>query len=280
MVFVAVVRANDLAKKDRIGKGDPYIVLRFAGNEEKTKALSGSDPCWDNAHFNLHGNASTLYVMHKDKDMGADSVVSFCAVDLNKLDEVVNGWFPLFNMKEERKGRILLNIGKNGKPSGLPNEREYDSFMDEEIKTVVTKINKSAKMKDGIMGAAGGLLGGIGAGLIGKKIYDDNQKDNKEEEERIRREEDEKHQQQNLNTGDEERRQEQQQYANQSNHSQGGASQQGSNAGSGSNWDGNFVQYKTGQQVEFNNEKYRVLQSHASQNDWAPNVAHSLFERV
>ena len=37
------------------------------------------------------------------------------------------------------------------------------------------------------------------------------------------------------------------------------------------------INYEKGTRVRFNDNIYKVLQTHTSQNDWAPNVTHSLF---
>ena len=284
MVWVAVVRANELGKKDSIGKGDPYIVVKSGGEEKKTSAKSGANVVWDSEHFDLK-SADKLYILHKDKDVGADSVVSFAAIDLTRLDQVTNGWFPLYNVKEEKQGSILLNIGKEGRPNSLPDERSYDSFIDDELRESVRKINRSAKGKDMMAGGAA-ILGGIGAGFLGKNFHDQRNQKKIDEENRQRQEEEQRQNQQReeerqKQQHEDEQRQQQQQEG-QTQHQQGGAHQHGSTPGGGSagNWQGNFVQYKTGQEVEYQNSKYRVLQSHSSQNDWAPDVASSLFQRV
>ena len=45
-------------------------------------------------------------------------------------------------------------------------------------------------------------------------------------------------------------------------------------------WDGGGVLYEVGQRVLYNSQLYKCLQAHTSQDDWAPDVAPSLFARV
>ena len=45
-------------------------------------------------------------------------------------------------------------------------------------------------------------------------------------------------------------------------------------------WDGDSVEYKTGDRVRKNNILYKVLQDHTSQSDWIPDQAPSLFAKV
>ena len=270
MVFVSISWAEELKKKDAVGKADPYFVFRLGNDEKKTHTKDGSNPNFENESFNLDGG-SKLVVMHKDSDMGADSVMAFCCIDLNKLEENSNGWFKLYNERGENQGRVLLVIGKNGEPREKPQEREFDSFVDDESKELVHKMNKSAKVKDGLLGA-GSVLGGIGAGFLGKKAYDHFNPKEEEKSEEQRQEEQRQNEQQN-----QQHNQQQNEQNNQQNQQHNASAPQGGSAG---NWDGNFKQYQAGQEIEFEGQKYRVLQGHASQSDWAPSVAHSLFQRI
>lgn len=45
-------------------------------------------------------------------------------------------------------------------------------------------------------------------------------------------------------------------------------------------WDGDSVEYKTGDRVRKNNILYKVLQDHTSQSDWTPDQAPSLFAKA
>ena len=44
-------------------------------------------------------------------------------------------------------------------------------------------------------------------------------------------------------------------------------------------WEQN-IQYSVGDRVKYNNELYKVIQSHKSQADWTPDVAVSLFVKI
>ena len=45
-------------------------------------------------------------------------------------------------------------------------------------------------------------------------------------------------------------------------------------------WNGNSKTYKEGQRLNYGGSLYKVLQAHTSQDDWAPDVAPSLFAKV
>ena len=46
------------------------------------------------------------------------------------------------------------------------------------------------------------------------------------------------------------------------------------------NWDGNGVEYKTGDRFRYNGVLYKVLQDHVSQPQWTPDTAVSLYAEV
>ena len=45
-------------------------------------------------------------------------------------------------------------------------------------------------------------------------------------------------------------------------------------------WNGNSVSYKMGDIVQYNDSLYRIIQSHISQVDWAPDAVPALFNRI
>lgn len=45
-------------------------------------------------------------------------------------------------------------------------------------------------------------------------------------------------------------------------------------------WNGNGIQYLPGMILQYNNDVYKVLQPHTSQNDWTPDIAVSLFTKI
>ena len=45
-------------------------------------------------------------------------------------------------------------------------------------------------------------------------------------------------------------------------------------------WNGDGVQYETGDRVQYNGKAYKVLQAHTSQTAWTPNSAVSLFAEI
>lgn len=45
-------------------------------------------------------------------------------------------------------------------------------------------------------------------------------------------------------------------------------------------WNGDSKTYKEGQRLNYGGSLYKVLQAHTSQDDWAPDLATSLFSRI
>ena len=170
---VVVVRAQNLLTHDKMGKGDPYFEIKYGGHDWSTDKKKGANPEWsrENHEFHSMSKHNELYVLHKDKDLGADNVIAACAINLSQLDSVTNGWFTLFDKHEQPAGRVLLNIGKDGNVRDLPAEREYPSLLNEELKKMVKNSNIKANVLD--YGMAAGVA--MGAGFMGKKKYDERQ---------------------------------------------------------------------------------------------------------
>eukprot|EP00834_Sanchytrium_tribonematis_P004644 NODE_240_length_11935_cov_0.818773.p9 type:complete len:181 gc:universal NODE_240_length_11935_cov_0.818773:6331-6873(+) len=167
---IALVRATDLTTNDKMGNGNPYFKFEYGGHDWSSDEKKGNNPTWNNEHHEFHmaGNHSELYVLHKDKDWGADNCISCCAINLNDLQTVTNGWFTLYDANEQPAGKVLLNIGKDGHLDGLPNEQQCNSFLNEHLKKEVKKMNMKANVQD--YGAAAGMLGG--AAYLAKKEWD------------------------------------------------------------------------------------------------------------
>lgn len=45
-------------------------------------------------------------------------------------------------------------------------------------------------------------------------------------------------------------------------------------------WNGDSVELKTGQYVQYENDVYQVIQDHTTQPDWTPNIVPALFNKI
>ena len=130
---ISVVKARGLAKADFIGKSDPYAVLVYGKQQQKTQVVKNTlEPQWDfTAEFKIPDDGDeTIYLevfdsdkIGKDKSLGS---LNLPLVNVLAMDGQEGQWFPLANSK---KGEILLMADfvdangndSRGNPSALAN---------------------------------------------------------------------------------------------------------------------------------------------------------------
>ena len=100
---VDIIKARNLIKTDIMGKSDPYAVLKFGKQKEKTNTIKNTlDPQWDHhAEFKLpDGDADKLLVEVFDADkLGKDKSLGKIEVDILDLTAQEGHWFPLQGKK-------------------------------------------------------------------------------------------------------------------------------------------------------------------------------------
>mmetsp|Transcript_198 Transcript_198/g.639 ORF Transcript_198/g.639 Transcript_198/m.639 type:complete len:1234 (-) Transcript_198:147-3848(-) len=98
LLRLRVVRAMGLPKTDTFGAGDPYAIVKLAGQEWRTCAIdSSTDPLWDEEHDFLIGDVSQhleLEVFDHDA-MGFDDFMGSTKVELADLFKTGLLWVPL-----------------------------------------------------------------------------------------------------------------------------------------------------------------------------------------
>ncbi|CAO3645949.1 unnamed protein product [Mucor hiemalis] len=218
---IHVSSATELVSAQTFGKQDPF--LQFSLNYEQkdeflktfTHKNAGENATWNQTFtISLNGEAD-LFVEVLDEESTVNEVIGFAAIPINQVVHAdganMNGLFEIYNTKGERAGLLNLQLAA----LGFPNSRTPD-FNGEPVQgqSYVHEGHcarmKSSKKKATGVAVGGALLGGalaIGAGFLGKKLYDDRQEAEqereqeeaeqqrlKDEEETRRREEDEKRQ--------------------------------------------------------------------------------------
>ena len=98
-LLVDLIKARSLTKADIMGKSDPYAVLKFGKQKEKTNTIKNTlEPQWDHhAAFKVPDNGAEkilIEVFDADK-LGKDK--SLGKVEIDTLDLAGNGshWLPL-----------------------------------------------------------------------------------------------------------------------------------------------------------------------------------------
>jgi len=114
---VTVHRAEDLMDKDIGGKSDPYVVIRYAGQKNKSKHVKGNlNPEFEftTGYVTEDNGPSDLSIEIMDHDLGKDETLGICKFDLRKVMEdggLDNVWA---NLEGVKTGRILLSMEFSG----------------------------------------------------------------------------------------------------------------------------------------------------------------------
>ena len=111
-VKLQLVKAKDLVKSDIIGKSDPYAVVKYGRQQDKTKVIKNTqEPQWNHEReFEVPDGDSRIFnieVFDSDK-LGKDKSLGKLEMDINDvldMDGKDGQWFPLAGVK---KGQILL----------------------------------------------------------------------------------------------------------------------------------------------------------------------------
>jgi len=147
---VTVHRAENLMDKDIGGKSDPYVVIRYAGQKNKSKHVKGNlNPEFEftTGYVTEDNGPSDLSIEIMDHDLGKDETLGICKFDLRKVMEdgsMNNSWV---NLEGVKTGRILVSMefsgsGYNDSPAYIPVEEATDNTplpkMDEPVETLET----------------------------------------------------------------------------------------------------------------------------------------------
>ncbi len=103
ILLLDLIKARNLVKADMIGKSDPYAVLKFGKQKDKTNIIKNTvDPQWDHhAEFKVpESGADKLIVEVFDADkIGKDKSLGKVELDIDDLPADVGHWFPLQGRK-------------------------------------------------------------------------------------------------------------------------------------------------------------------------------------
>eukprot|EP00092_Neocalanus_flemingeri_P064404 GFUD01078159.1.p1 GENE.GFUD01078159.1~~GFUD01078159.1.p1 ORF type:complete len:1135 (-),score=294.37 GFUD01078159.1:524-3928(-) len=114
---VTVHRAEDLVDKDIGGKSDPYVVIRYAGQKNKSKHVKGNlNPELDftTGYVTEDNGPSDLSIEIMDHDLGKDESLGVCNFDLRKVmgdGSLDNVWA---NLEGVKSGRVLVSMDFSG----------------------------------------------------------------------------------------------------------------------------------------------------------------------
>jgi Ca2+-dependent lipid-binding protein len=102
-LHVDLIKAKNLMKTDLTGKSDPYAVLKFGKQKEKTNTIKNTlEPQWDfSTDFKVpDGAADKLLVEVFDSDkLSKDKSLGKVELDLKDLHDTEGKWFVLQGAK-------------------------------------------------------------------------------------------------------------------------------------------------------------------------------------
>ena len=111
-IVVTVHKARDIEKKGLMGKADPYVVLTYGSQKEKSATMKNSqDPVWHvTGSFDVDEQVATSITFEVfDEDIGKDDFLGKAVVDIHEIflaKEFVNKWIPLESCES---GHILIS---------------------------------------------------------------------------------------------------------------------------------------------------------------------------
>merc|ERR1712142_1191389 len=111
-ISITVHKARDIEKKGMMGKADPYVVLLYGDQQEKSKTIKNNhNPEWEyTAKFQIKPeNTDSISISVFDEDFGKDDTLGSATLDLRSVQEyktLKNRWIPLQNCKS---GEVLVS---------------------------------------------------------------------------------------------------------------------------------------------------------------------------
>ncbi|KAI7897787.1 uncharacterized protein BX663DRAFT_527197 [Cokeromyces recurvatus] len=288
---INVCSATELVSVEHFGKQDPFLQFTLDFNQKDTYLRTfthkngGESATWNQTFtISLNGEPD-LFIEVLDEEHTVNEVIGFAAIPINQIvyapGAQMNGLFQIYDTKGNPAGLVNLQLAASGFPnSAPPNFGEFvrgQSYVNEEHCARMKSINKKATG----VAVGGALLGGalaIGAGLLGKKLYDDHREE-EEEEERLRQEEEERRRREREEFEEERNRfeQEKSEWQQPERRDDSEDRYDCSDDDDVRRWNP-VGTYAAGDRVKYHGQVYMCLQGHTSNPTWQPDVAHSLWQ--
>merc|ERR1711915_131913 len=113
VAYINLIKAKELIKSDMVGKSDPYAILSYGKQKDKTKVIKNTqEPQWNHkTKFNVpDGDSRTFKIEVFDSDkIGKDKSLGKLSLDLTDvltMNKTEGKWFPLDGVKS---GKVLLS---------------------------------------------------------------------------------------------------------------------------------------------------------------------------
>merc|ERR1712106_251067 len=112
MVVGTVHKATNIEKKGLVGKADPYVVLKYGTQKEKSATVNNNqNPVWHlTAHFDIDEqseNEITIEVF--DDDIGKDDFLGSAIIDIREICEAKEFVNKMISLEKCKTGEILIS---------------------------------------------------------------------------------------------------------------------------------------------------------------------------
>ena len=124
-VVITVHKATNIEKKGLVGKADPYVVVKYANQNEKSPTVNNDhNPVWHfTSSFKIDPSDKEVSIEVFDDDLGKDDFLGKAIIDVQSIinaKEFVNKQIPLEDCKT---GELLISakfvpLKKQSKPVG------------------------------------------------------------------------------------------------------------------------------------------------------------------
>ncbi|KAI8143580.1 C2 domain-containing protein [Fennellomyces sp. T-0311] len=182
---ITIHSATNLTDVERMGKQDPYIKFttditsKDSFQQTSTKEDAGENATWDESYeVPLTGETTDLYIEVMDKEKGVDQIIAFAAIPLAQVARgPFSGLFDLYNIKGDVAGKLHLTLG-NVEEEPTPGR----SYINQDHLERAKGLHHKALAGDIGTAAIGAGLA-IGAGFLGKQLWEEYKQKKAEEEE-------------------------------------------------------------------------------------------------
>ncbi|KAI9269266.1 C2 domain-containing protein [Phascolomyces articulosus] len=302
--------ASNLKNVEKLGKQDPYVQFSYDFSDSKsfqktfTHNDGGKSAQWNQTFQLPNTGAPDLFIEVMDKEnTGSDELIGFAAIPLRQipLGQPLSANFTIYDVKSQSAGEVQITFSTNPQQQGGQPQGQGQSYVHEgHLKRCKSLRNKGIATDVGAVAVGGALA--VGAGLLGKKLYDGYKEDNQrreEEDERLKEEQERLEQEKKRLEQEKKKFEQQQQQQQQQQHQQHQQNQhrqdsddschkgghgghhcgqhQGGGHSGAKEWDP-VGTYAPGDRVEYHGRTYVCLQGHTSNPTWMPGAAHSLWQ--
>jgi len=109
-IALTILNAEGLRKSDVVSKSDPYVLIKYGNQKEKTKNSKGENPNW-NQSFNFQVQPNTDMVIDvMDDDVFKDDIMGSATLSFDQLSSIHQSQPLQVPLYYKNKEAGILNI--------------------------------------------------------------------------------------------------------------------------------------------------------------------------